>query len=88
MDKCIIFVRVSTERQSYDEQTNRLRYLASMDGYPTENQILIDYKESGIRLKEEERLHRQNILTLRYDHKHGVISDKEFDKKIQNQNYY
>ena len=56
MDKCIIFVRVSTERQSYDEQTNRLRYLASMDGYPTETQILIDYKESGIRLKEEERL--------------------------------
>ena len=54
--KCIIFVRVSTDRQSYDEQTIRLRNLAESDGYSSENQILIEYKESGIRLKEEERL--------------------------------
>jgi len=41
------------------------------------------HNEYSHRLKEEERLHRQNILTLRYDHKHGVISDKEFDKKMK-----
>ena len=54
--KCIIFVRVSTDRQSYDEQTIRLRKLAESDGFLPDNQLLIEYKESGIRLKEEERL--------------------------------
>lgn len=54
--KCIIFVRVSTDRQATDEQTVRLRSLATADGFSAENQIIIDYHESGIRLKEEERL--------------------------------
>lgn len=55
-NKCIIFVRVSTDRQATDEQTVRLRALAEADGFSVEDQFLIDYKESGIRLKEEERL--------------------------------
>ena len=56
MAKCIIFSRVSTEQQSTDEQTARLQALAYRHGYQDSQQILIEYKESGIRLKEEERL--------------------------------
>ena len=56
ISKCIIFVRVSTDRQATDEQTVRLRSLATADGFSAENQLIIDYHESGIRLKEEERL--------------------------------
>lgn len=54
--KCIIFCRVSTDRQNFDEQENRLVRLASERGYPPDSQIIIGYKESGIRLSEEERL--------------------------------
>lgn len=54
--KCIIFSRVSSERQSYDEQTLKLRQLAEESGYPPDSHFIIEYKESGIRLKEEERL--------------------------------
>ena len=54
--KCIIFCRVSTDRQNFDEQENRLVRLAIQRGYPPDRQIIIGYKESGIRLSEEERL--------------------------------
>lgn len=35
------------------------------------------------RMKEEERTHRQNILSLRYQKRHGEISEEEFDKKMK-----
>ena len=54
--KCIIFARVSSERQSYDEQTIRLSIIAEKDGYPISQQIRVEYKESGVLLTEEERL--------------------------------
>lgn len=54
--KCIIFSRVSSDRQSFDEQTLELRQLAEQYGYPPDTHMLIEYKESGIRLKEEDRL--------------------------------
>ncbi len=55
--KCIIFARVSSESQSFDEQTLELRQLAEHQyGYPPDSHLIIEYKESGIRLKEEERL--------------------------------
>ena len=56
MKKCIIFSRVSSDSQSFDEQTLRLRQLAEESGYHHDDHIVIEYKESGIRLKEEERL--------------------------------
>lgn len=56
MDKCIIFCRVSTDRQELDEQELKASALAVSDGYSPEQQILISYKESGIRLTEEARM--------------------------------
>ena len=35
------------------------------------------------RMKEEERTHRQNVLSLRYQKKHGELTEKEFDKKMK-----
>ena len=35
------------------------------------------------RMKEEERTHRQNVLALKYQKKHGELTDKEFDKKMK-----
>lgn len=56
MDKCIIFCRVSTDRQNLDEQELKASALAESDGYSPEQQILISYKESAIRLSEEARI--------------------------------
>jgi DNA invertase Pin-like site-specific DNA recombinase len=53
--KCILLVRVSTEVQSYEEQEKELFDLAIKHGY-THNEITaVAYKESAIKLKEEER---------------------------------
>ena len=55
MGKAILLVRVSTERQSFDAQEQELFQLAIADGYSENNIIPICEKESGIKLKEEER---------------------------------
>lgn len=55
MGKCILLVRVSTERQSFDAQEQELFQLALSDGYAESDIIPICEKESGIKLKEEER---------------------------------
>lgn len=55
MAKAILLVRVSTERQSYDEQEQQLFNMAVKDGYSPEDIITIAEKESGRKLKEEER---------------------------------
>lgn len=55
MDKCILFVRVSTEKQSFDEQEKELYEMAVADGFAPQNIIAICTKESGIKLTEEER---------------------------------
>lgn len=52
--KCIIFSRVSSQGQEYAQQTETLRQLALQYGY--QNHIIIQEKESGIKLSEEERL--------------------------------
>nr|DAM58664.1 MAG TPA: integrase [Caudoviricetes sp.] len=54
-NKCILLVRVSTERQDYDEQERVIYNQAIGDGYTDENIIAIKEKESGIQLSEEER---------------------------------
>lgn len=53
--KCIVFTRVSTERQSFDEQEAVVYEMALKDGYKEENIIIISEKESGRKLTEEER---------------------------------
>lgn len=53
--KCILLVRVSTQRQDFDEQENQLYNLAVADGYSDSDIIPICEKESGIKLAEEER---------------------------------
>lgn len=72
MKKCIIFVRVSTERQDFSEQELALVSLAERDGYPPERQILIAYKESAIKLSEEARLGLSELKT-------HILSDSTID---------
>lgn len=55
MAKAILLVRVSTDRQSFDEQEQQLFQLAIKDGYSEDNIIPICEKESGRKLKEDER---------------------------------
>ena len=54
MGKAVLLVRVSTDRQSFDEQERQLFDMAIADGYSEDNLILIAEKESGRKLKEEE----------------------------------
>lgn len=53
--KCILFVRISTELQHFDEQEQELFQMALNDGYLRNNIIPIAEIESGRKLKEEER---------------------------------
>jgi hypothetical protein len=53
--KAILFIRVSTEHQEFEEQTKELLNKALSDGYSKEDIITIAEKESGIKLSEEER---------------------------------
>ena len=53
--KCILLVRVSTQRQDFDEQERQLYDLAIADGYKDMQIIAICEKESGIKLAEDER---------------------------------
>lgn len=53
--KAILLVRVSTERQNFDEQEKELFNLALRDGYKENDIISIAFKESAIKLSEEER---------------------------------
>lgn len=55
MSKAILLVRVSTDRQDFDEQERELYEMALKDGYTDDNIIPICEKESGVKLKEEER---------------------------------
>ena len=53
--KCILFVRISTNVQNFDEQEKAIHQMAINDGYLPENIIPIAEIESGRKLKEEER---------------------------------
>lgn len=35
------------------------------------------------RIHEEETTHRQNVRSIRYEHRKGMIDDKEHDKKLK-----
>lgn len=53
--KAILLVRVSTDRQDFDEQEKQLYDMAIADGFSDCDIIPICEKESGIKLKEDER---------------------------------
>lgn len=46
--KCIVLARVSTEKQSYDEQILQLKHLAMADGYSDDNIIVVQNKEHAV----------------------------------------
>ena len=52
---CILLVRVSTEKQSYDAQMKELHETALKAGYAEKDIVPVAEKESGIKLSEEER---------------------------------
>ena len=55
MSNCILLVRVSAERQSFDEQERELYQMALSDGFQNNNIISIAMVESATILSEEER---------------------------------
>lgn len=64
MGKCICFSRVSTKRQDLDQQTSAIIDEAKKLGYGDESIIMVEFKESGISLKEEERQGIEKIREL------------------------
>ena len=72
MKKCIIFPRVSTEAQSYEEQKKELIAMAVADGYTPKQQVIIENKESAIKLDEE---HREGIVDMKYNIEHDSNID-------------
>lgn len=72
MSKCIIFSRVSTDRQVLEAQTEEIAKRASSLGYRASNQIRIEYKESAIKKAAAER---EGIIKL----KEVIESDKTID---------
>lgn len=55
MSKCILLVRVSTDAQDLTQQTEKVKQEALKDGFTDENIIIIEDKESAVKLSEEER---------------------------------
>ena len=55
MNKCILLSRVSTQQQTLEQQTNELLRFAKSHGYNKEDIIIIEDKESAIKLDEEHR---------------------------------
>lgn len=55
MKKAVLFVRVSTERQTLESQIESLKRTAFVDGYKDGDIIVIAKKESSVELKEAER---------------------------------
>lgn len=72
MKKAIIFTRVSSDRQHLEEQESRTSALAAYEGYPPEQQILISFKESAIKLSEEARMGISDL-------KEYITKDSEID---------
>lgn len=55
MNKAILLVRVSTQVQDLDQQREVVKARAIADGYSEDSLIIIEDKESAVKLKEEER---------------------------------
>ena len=55
MNKCVLLSRVSTHSQDLKQQTDELFIAAHRKGYTDDNIVVIEDKESAIKLSEEER---------------------------------
>lgn len=62
MAKCIIFSRVSTDKQMLEAQTEAIMERAAKYGYKSSQQIRIEYKESAIKKGADER---EGIIKLK-----------------------
>lgn len=71
MKKAVLFVRVSTEKQTLESQIEALKRTAFIDGYSDSDLIVIAKKESGVKLKESER---EGLNELK-----SVIIEKDVD---------
>lgn len=72
MSKIVLFSRVSTMGQDLTQQTDELRTEASHLGYSTRQQIVIEFKESGISLDTDERLGIAELYRI-------IETDKDID---------
>ena len=66
--KCIILSRVSTQNQSYEQQTKELIEVAIKDGYDKSNIIPIENKESAIK---NDEMHRLGLVEM----KEAILND-------------
>jgi DNA invertase Pin-like site-specific DNA recombinase len=55
MKKVVLLVRVSSDKQDYEAQTNELIEYAQRDGYTIDDMEIIQDKESATKLSDEER---------------------------------
>lgn len=69
MKKCILLSRVSTQQQTLEQQTNELLKFAKNRGYDDKHIIVIEDKESAIKLDEE---HRKGLTKM----KEHITNDK------------
>ena len=72
MKKCILLSRVSTQQQTLEQQTNELLKFAKNRGYNDNSIIVIEDKESAIKLDEE---HRQGLIKM----KEHIAEDKNIN---------
>lgn len=56
MGKCILLIRVSTGKQDLDQQTESVKLEAKKAGYDESDMYIIEAKESGSKLNEEDRV--------------------------------
>ena len=72
MKKCILLSRVSTQQQTLEQQTNELLRFAKNRGYSDLCIIVIEDKESAIKLDEE---HRKGLIKM----KEYIAGDKDIN---------
>ena len=68
--KCILLIRVSTQAQDLLQQTEKVKNEAIKDGYTEENIIVLEDKESAIKLSEAER---NGLNNLKYHIEHNNV---------------
>lgn len=66
--KCIIFSRVSTEKQTLEQQTEKLIEAAHNRGYNDNQLVIIEQKESATRLNLSERIGLQKLKEVLAEH--------------------
>ena len=70
MGKAIGLIRVSTQSQKLESQTQEVKKAMIQDGYSEKDIILIEDKESGSKLSEEER---SGLNKLKYHIEHDDV---------------